>query len=131
MKFLCWSGALHHNASARQEPKPRSSGWPGEPTGRSPSARVAIDGREKPCGSFDDLRDFRVVIQFAQQAKADRRIADVGVGVVGKIERVIGGTVAPRAAGEHVLGARAVGSAVLAVAQPFADVADEVVDAEL
>src|SRR5690349_24952141 len=85
--------------------------------------------------SFDDRRDF-VAVEFPQNAETDRRVTDVDTGIVDDIESPIGRAVAPRAAAEQAFRAGVVavfGIAWrgLAVAHPLADVADEVVDADL
>src|SRR4030095_1785386 len=83
--------------------------------------------------SFDDLRNF-LAVEFAQHAETDRRVAHVDTGVVGGIDALIGRAVAPRTAAEQAFGACVVvvlARARLAVAHPFADVADEIVNADL
>jgi len=81
--------------------------------------------------SFDDRRNF-VAVEFPQHAETDGRVAHVDTGIVDDIEALIGRAVAPRAAAEQAFRTGAIlilagACRRLAVAHPFADVADEVV----
>ena len=86
-------------------------------------------------GSFDDRRNF-VAVEFAQNTETNGRIADVDTGIVDDIDALIGRAVAPRTAAEQAFRTGAIvvlagARRGLAVAHPFADVADEIMDSDL